>query len=318
MSTKSKLIEILLNNEGEFISGENLGRSLGVSRSAVSKAVMQLREEGFNIESVQKSGHRIITGSDVFCAEAISATLGRNVEVLCFDSIDSTSTYAKKLVASGEKRDIIVAAAEQTAGRGRSGKSFYSPVGTGVYFSCVMHPGISLSDATSVTAFAAVAVCEVLETLCVVRPVIKWVNDIFVNGKKVCGILTEAVTDFESGNIDAVIIGIGINLNTKEFPQEIKDIAGSVGCRVNRSLIIAEIADRLYKKCPHFASKDFMQEYKNRSAVIGKKISFTKNGTDYIGIATDITNNGELVVDVANGPMLLSSGEISINPKELF
>ncbi len=209
--------------------------------------------------------------------------------------------------------DAIFLADEQTSGRGRRGRSFYSPKASGLYFSCVLHPTTSLTESTLLTAAASVAVCRVIEKATKKHPRIKWVNDIFIDSKKVCGILTEAVSDFESGRVQAVIVGIGINLTTSDFPEEISQIATSVGQSINRNYLSAEIFKELKAFCSALPEKGFMEEYRNRSLVLGQTVYFTRNGTDYTAKAEEILDDGSLaVITDKNERIVLQSGEISI------
>ncbi len=238
---------------------------------------------------------------------------GNDCFVKLFDVVDSTNTAAKNAVLEGLDKNALFIAGQQTAGRGRRGKSFYSPAESGLYFSAVFHPNISLSDATGITAAAAVAVTEALKEATKKDPKIKWVNDIFIDNKKVCGILTEAVSDFEKGEIKGVVIGIGINLTTNDFPEELKDIAGSVGADTDKYVLTAKIYNRLKYFCDRLPCRDFMEDYRKYSLVLGKNIRFNRNGIDHTAIAENILDDGGLVVLTENGErIVLNSGEISI------
>ncbi len=252
-------------------------------------------------------------GCDILSASGIRAHLtSKNVDISVFDEIDSTSSEAKRRTADGFCSYAIIAANGQTAGRGRQGKSFYSPKSRGLYFSIILNPEISLSDATGVTAATAVAVCEVLEEATKKDPKIKWVNDIFIDGKKVCGILTEAVTDFDPMQVKAVIIGIGINLTTEDFPDEIKEIATSVGMPLDRCKIIAEIFEKVKSLCDRLPDRSFMSKYREKSLVIERKISFERNGEKRTALVTDILDDGRLEITIGGKKEYLHSGEISI------
>ncbi len=247
--------------------------------------------------------------------EALKSLLndGNDCHVKLFDVVDSTNTAAKNAVLEGLAKNALFIANKQTAGRGRQGKSFYSPAESGLYFSVVLHPNISLSDATGITAAAAVAVVEALKEVTKKDPKIKWVNDIFIDTKKVCGILTEAVSDFEKGEIKGIVVGIGINLTTSDFPQELKDIAGSVEADTDKYALAAKIYNRLKYFCDKLPCRDFMEDYRKYSLVLGKQIHFNRNGIDYNAIAENILDDGGLVVLTENGErIILNSGEISI------
>ena len=313
MTLRDKIIYILEKNRGKHVSGQEIADTFGVSRSAVAKCVAQLKSEGYAIDSVNNSGHRLLDNCDILSSAAISAYIDGECEIEVFKEIDSTNTQAKRVLANGSRSDMIFAAEKQTEGRGRRGKSFYSPEGKGLYFSVVLNLDIPLIDATLITAASAVAVADSIREATKKDPKIKWVNDIFIDNKKVCGILTEAISDFESGQMQSVIIGIGINLTTEYFPDELIGIAGSIGQSLNRCKMIADIYKKLKTVCNNLNDHRFMDDYRKYSLVIGRNISFTRNGTDYVAFAESITDKGELTVKLENGESLvLNSGEISI------
>ena len=205
----------------------------------------------------------------------------------------------------------MITANKQTAGRGRQGKSFYSPDKTGIYFSLVIHPDTSLQNAVTATTAAAVAVCKAIEKMTVLKPKIKWVNDVYLDGKKICGILTEATTNFETGTVESVIIGIGINISTTEFPDGV-DGAGCLNVDINRSEFIAEIVNELMNIVTgDYAS--FIDYYRSHSMVIGEKIKFFQNGETHFATALAIDEHGGLEVELDTGEkQTLRSGEITV------
>lgn len=300
-----------LRKSGGYVSGESLARSLDKSRAAVWKAVNALRSEGYPVEAHTKKGYRLAGNADVLNEDEIKRFCENDIKIFYLNSVDSTNNYAKKLLAQGEDGIFLVAAAEQTAGRGRQGKSFYSPNGTGVYMSLVIHPGAPLQSAVSSTTAAAVAVCRAIEKISDKRPGIKWVNDVYLGGKKICGILTEAVTDFESATVSSVIIGIGINVSTAEFPKDIEN-AGSLGAGTGRAKLIAAVCDELLKTV-NGSYEDFIDYYRSRSIVIGREIKFAENGVWQTASAEGIDSRGGLQIVLKNGERrTLRSGEISI------
>lgn len=315
---REEIIYILEKNRGEFVSGQYIAEQAGVSRSAVAKCVTGLKNEGFPISSVNNLGHCLDIDCDILSTGGVKAHLSDDecCTVKVFKSIDSTNTEAKRAVVSGLTENAIFAADEQTAGRGRRGRNFYSPDGSGLYFSVVLHPEVELADSTALTSAAAVAVTEALRAATKKDPKIKWVNDIFIDGRKVCGILTEAVCDFESGRVQAVIIGIGINLTTRDFPAELENIAGSLGTRLNRCELIAQIFQKLKAICEKLPNRDFMNDYRRHSLVIGKTVTFNRNGVDYTAVAKEIADDGTLAVITDSGEEIrLNSGEISVKLK---
>jgi len=313
MTLRDKVIFSLEKARGKYSSGQEIAESYGFSRSAVAKCISSLKDEGYPIKSVNNLGHSLDNNCDILSIGGIRVHLKDELEIKVFKSIDSTNSEAKREAINGLESDAIFASEAQTSGRGRRGRSFYSPEQSGIYFSCLLHPELSLQDSTSVTSAAAVAVCEAIEEATKKDPKIKWVNDIFIENKKICGILTEAVSDFESGRVQAIIVGIGINLTTEDFPEELKDIAASLNCSLNRCALIADIFKRLKGYCNALPDKGFMEKYRERSLVFGRPIHFIQNGNEYQATAKAIHDNGELEVITDKGEtMILNSGEISI------
>ncbi len=310
MSTKEKVLTKLLNSN-DYISGEMLASELDISRAAVWKAIKSLQSDGYNIEGVTKNGYKLIPDNKLVTAQSIKADLKYDIDVMHFATIDSTNTYCKHLLADGKQGEFLVTADNQTAGRGRQGKSFYSPDKTGIYFSLVIRPDTTLQNAVTATTAASVAVCKAIENLTDLKPKIKWVNDVYLDGKKICGILTEAVTNFETNIVDSVIIGIGINISTTEFPQGV-DGAGCLNVDINRSKLIAQTVNELMNIAGgDYAS--FINYYRSHSMVIGEKIKFIQNGETHFAKAKAIDEFGGLAVELENGEtQILRSGEITI------
>ena len=233
-------------------------------------------------------------------------------DVIVLETVNSTNTYAKELAQNGAKHNTIVIANHQTSGRGRLGRDFFSPAGTGIYMSIIMHPDGCTLDPTALTIAAGVAVCRAIEDICNRHPQIKWVNDIFLDGRKICGILAEAGTN--SGTLDYIIVGIGINVSTQNFPAELSNIAGSLGENIDRSLIAGKVIAEFFNLQPFCGSGELIKEYKSRSLVLGKTLFFTKDGKTHTGVATDVNNEGNLIVTIENGKTeILKSGEISLS-----
>ena len=306
---KEDILKTLSGARERYLSGQELAKTFGVSRSAVWKAVKALQADGVEIEAVTNKGYRLkpdaLTRFDIVLPEG--------VELYFYDSIDSTNTQAKRLLAEGLSGNALITANEQTAGRVRQGRSFYSPKNTGIYYSYVFHPQKTLADAVFITTAAAVSVIRAIERLSAVKPTIKWVNDVYVEGKKICGILTEAVSDFESGTLESVIVGIGINVSTASFPEELRDTAASLGdASITRAQLLNTAVEELVRVAEDLENPAIMEDYKRHSAVIGKKITFMKNGTTTKAVAIDIDEKGGLVVKTEQGTLTLSSGEITV------
>lgn len=317
MSVKDSLLKLFEEHKGSAISGEKIAESLGVSRAAVWKAVKNLREDGYSIEARTNSGYVLSEQSDVLTAQSIEPFYSGEIHV--FDEIESTNTYAKKLAADGAPHGTLVVAGRQTGGRGRQGRSFHSPDG-GVYMSVVLRPDTDFTNGVLITTAAAVAVCKAVENLMPEAcPQIKWVNDVFLGNKKICGILTEAVLDMEAGTIGSVVVGVGVNLKSaeNEFPDELKNIVTTLesagGSNVPRGRLAAEIANELVKICNDMSSGDYLEEYRKRCLVLGKRISFIENNAWFDATAKTIDNKGGLVVILPDGSdKTLSSGEVRL------
>lgn len=318
MSLKSELIKALSSSPGSFVSGEELAQSLGVSRNAVWKAISSLRHDGYDISAVTNRGYSLCGGTASLSAEAVNAFAdGRldGVKITVLDTVDSTNAEAKRL-ADRYTGTLLIAADRQTAGRGRLGRNFYSPGGTGLYMSLMYHPENSLFENLVVTAAAAVAVVRAVERLTGLVPQIKWVNDIYLCGKKICGILTEAVTDIESGTAGYIVVGIGVNVTTDYFPDGLSETAASIGIKgLDRNRLAAEIASELSGLIGHLNDRSFMDEYRSHSAVLGKEITYTKNGVAHTAVALSIDDDGGLAVQGDQGNLVLNTGEISVRLK---
>lgn len=242
----------------------------------------------------------------------ITPLLKSPLEVICFDRLDSTNSEAKRLLKNGKTNNFLIAAAEQTAGRGRQGKSFYSPKGTGIYFSVALNAG-GLPDFLSVTTAAAVSVCRAIERLTKKSAQIKWVNDIYIQDKKVCGILTEAQSC--GGDISAVIIGIGVNLTTSDFPATVEN-GGSLGFFGSTAELVAEIADGVYETAL-LPVGEYIDYYRSRSILTGKQIYIIENDKKTPALALGISDTGALEVRLENGEVKqLSGGDVTIRKKE--
>jgi BirA family biotin operon repressor/biotin-[acetyl-CoA-carboxylase] ligase len=321
--TKERVLAILQEHPDQFVSGEALASGLGISRTAVWKAVEQLRREGYSISSVNRLGHRLSSVSDVLSEEGIRSRLTvPGLQVQVFPTISSTNTVLKQMASEDAPAGLALVAGEQTAGRGRLGRSFYSPSGSGLYLSLLLRPELDASDAVKLTACAAVSVAEAIEELADVHLEIKWVNDLFLGGKKVCGILTEAGLDCETGRMSYVIIGIGINTRVPagDFPEEIRQIAGAVfgGAPVPdlRNRLAALVLDRLIFYSADPASPALFEKYRSRSMVLGKPVFVLSPGQDPVPAeAVDLAPDYSLQVRMEDGSLrLLHSGEISIRP----
>jgi len=322
MSTKSQVLTLLMKQAPNFISGEEMAQQLSLSRTAIWKAINELKKEGHIISSSRNKGY-CYGKSDVLSAEGIrlalkSATPSLSITVL--NSSESTMKDAKLAAINGEPDNTLIVADIQEAPIGRFGRPFFSKAGSGIYMSMLLRPNQNFEEMAQYTVIMAVAVTRAMDKLIKVSTEIKWVNDIYIDGKKVCGILSEAMSDVESGQISNVIIGMGINFSLKqeEFPKELRKKATSLFPKeeptITRNELIAEIWNQFYAILNQLPEQHFLEEYRQKSFVLGKTVSFTQTGVEYEGIAVAINDHGELVVQLHDKTeKILSSGEISLS-----
>lgn len=311
MSLKNDILSELFKNS-DYVSGEFLAEKYSKSRAAVWKAVKSLEKEGYRIDAVTNKGYKLFEDKNVTSAQSIKSKMKTSCDVIYYPMVDSTNNECKRLLAKGKQGRFLVVSDCQSSGRGRQGKTFVSPAETGIYFSLVIRPNTSFENAVTATTAASVAVCMAVESLTDKRPQIKWVNDVYLDGRKICGILTEAVTNFEDGTVDSVIVGIGINLKENAFPEELKNIVGFLDADVNKNLLVARVIDNLVKI--NTGDYDtFIDYYRTHSMVIGQKIRIIKGEEQIEATALAIDRRGGLEVELENGEhTVLRSGEISI------
>lgn len=320
MTVKSRLLEILEKQKGETLSGEKLAEELKCTRAAIWKAIKSLRQEGYIIEAGPNKGYMLVKANDRLSVEAIRPfLLYPDVYMQVAKQVDSTNRVAKAAAISGEaSHGGFVLAESQSAGHGRRGKSFYSPENAGIYISIVLKPKGSIQESLILTAEAAVAIYKAVKKITGISLGIKWVNDLYYHNKKVCGILTEAVTDFESGNIDFVVVGIGLNIYETEngYPNEIKDVAGALydsqseAKNIDRSRLAAEIVNTLIEETKELKLPD---EYIEHNIVPGREIYISNSGSVRRAKALEICGDGRLKVQETDGSLsILTYGEVSI------
>ncbi|KAF1297963.1 biotin--[acetyl-CoA-carboxylase] ligase [Enterococcus sp. JM4C] len=314
MSTKMRVLA-LLKNTSAALSGEKIAQELGVSRTAIWKAIKELEKSGYQFEH-QAIGYRYLP-SDVLSKEDITQQLPE-MAVEVSPTSDSTMKVAKHAAIDGQIGPKLFVADMQEQPKGRFGRPFYAEKGRGIYMSLLLSPNRSFEELPQYTVLAAVAVSEAIDSLVGVTTEIKWVNDIYLNGKKICGILSEAISDMESGNIAHIIIGIGLNfsLPQENFPAELQEKASSLfpngQATLTRNELITKIWQRFFYHLDHLDTSDYLAIYREKSFVLGKTVTFVQKNQTHTGIATSITELGELVVQVGSEPFVLSSGEISL------
>ena len=293
---------MLEKNKGEVLSGESIAGELGCTRAAVWKAVKSLREEGYHIEAGPNKGYMLAKDTNRLSQEGIRLFLDD-----------------PKAMMGEAGHGAFVIARSQTAGRGRRGREFYSPADTGLYMSVILKPQGTIHDSLLITTAAAVAVYRAVAQLCGIQLDIKWVNDLFYKGKKVCGILTEAVTDFESGNIEFVVVGMGLNLylDQENLPQKLRSIAGALyetkedAEQTDRNKLTAMIVNELRKET---ADLKLSPDYVTHNMIPGHQITITDGNSSRQAFALEICRDGRLKVREEDGQeTILSFGEVSVS-----
>jgi len=322
MSVREKVLDMLLESN-DFVSGEYLSEQCGVTRTSVWKAIKKLKEDGFEIDSVNNKGYKILEYPDGLVESLLFHDLKEKgfEDVKLFDSIDSTNLEAKRQADSFKGNGIYIAK-EQTLGKGRRGRKWESPKGTGHYMSILLRPDIEPSGASMLTLIAGLAVCKSLIDLYQIEARIKWPNDIVVHGKKLCGILTEMNSEVDYVNY--VIVGIGINVYQQIFPDEIKGMATSISLEIEdksrdvyKHPLVLKIIDYMNTYLFDFyKSKDlnFMKkEYESLCVNISGDIRIESKNEGYIGTGMGITETGLLIVEKENGEQVeVNSGEVSV------
>nr|WP_325185627.1 biotin--[acetyl-CoA-carboxylase] ligase [uncultured Oscillibacter sp.] len=324
--SRRTVLELLRGRE-DFLSGEDLSRRLGLSRAAVWKAVDALRKEGYAIEARTGLGYRLTAAPDAMTESEIRSFLGETALVgrtlQCFDELDSTNLRAKQLALAGAPDGAVVTADCQTAGRGRMDRSFQSPRGKGVYLTALLRPDLPPERLLPVTAMAGVAVCDAVEELCGVRPGLKWPNDPVLGGKKLCGILTELSLEGETGRVQYLVLGIGVNVGQTagDFTPEVAEMATSLAMALGRSvsrpaLAAAEIRalDRLYADLLEGNLAPYLAACRRDCVNLGRTVQLiSPDGTRETARALDIDDDFSLVVRGSAGEVkTVRSGEVSV------
>ena len=320
MTTKQRVEEILEEKNGSYISGEELSKAIGVSRAAIWKAVESLRDEGLPVGGRTRQGYRMEFENGQLNLHSLQRLLP-SCEIHFFDRVDSTNHVAKELAMDGARSGTLVIARTQEGGRGRLGRFFSSPHG-GIYLTLVIRPTGGSGDALLLTSAAAVSTALAIQEVCDLHCDIKWVNDLLFQGKKVTGILTEGVIDVESGILSSLVVGIGINFCTQsqDFPPEVRSIAGSlyggpsqVPQDVDQNRLVSCLVKSLLSYADTISEKAFLDEYRRRCVVLGKRIRVIERDVSTEVLALSIDDDAHLVVRYDDGhERTLSTGEISI------
>lgn len=318
---KSKILK-MLREQKDFISGQEMCDTLGISRTAVWKYMNQLKNEGYEIESVSNKGYHLVSLPDIISVQEVKSQLKSQIfgqELYFFDEIDSTNNYIKKIAENNASHGSLAIAECQTGGKGRRGRVWESPKGSGIWMSYLLRPTIPPYSASMITLVAGLAVAKVLSEVSGLDAKIKWPNDIVVNSHKVCGILTEMSADPDM--INYVVVGIGINVNTKSFPEEIAQVATSVrietGKQYSRSEIIARICEsfeEFYEKfCETSDMSLLIDEYNRHLVNVDREVRISELTGEYTGTARGIDKEGQLLVELPDGNIkAVFAGEVSV------
>lgn len=319
MNVKESVLKTIAGSGESYVSGAQIASAIGVSRNAVWKAVRSLKGEGFLIDAVSSRGYRISAennklSSDIITAGLTTSCIGKNITVL--DKTKSTNNDAKELAAAGAPEGTVVIADSQTTGRGRQGRSFFSPPGNGIYMSVIIRPSVGVEAAQLITSCTACAAAATVEELCGHEVAVKWVNDLYMNSRKICGILTEASLSLENRSLDYAVIGIGINVfSTKGiFSSELERTATSVedetGIRVNRNRLCSVLLNKLEEYLGEIGSRAFLDEYRRRELLTGHIVTVNVSGEILTGKAVGIDDAAALILELPDGTKrTVSSGE---------
>lgn len=309
MNTQETIFELLYKAQ-DFVSGEQLAQQLNCSRTAIWKAIQQLEKAGVSIISVKNKGYHWQAG-DLLLPERIAADTGLNVHLNPQSA--STQLDAKQGIQAGQAAPTLYLAPSQSGAHGRFNRPFFAPRTGGIYMSLHLSPQVSFDQMPPYTVLVAASIVKAIQELCGIPTNIKWVNDLYLGQKKIAGILTEAISSVETGTINEVIIGVGLNFHVTDFPSELADKAGSLfetPPPLTRNALIAKIWQIFLTSAP----ADLLALYRQHSLVLGRDISYSQAGVNHTARAIDITDDGHLVVENTQGQRtILSSGEISLS-----
>ena len=321
---RSQILNLLKQNGNKFLSGEYLADTLKVSRTAIWKHIKALRDNGYNIESVPRSGYRLIDSPDLLSSEEIKSSLTTKIlgsEILYFETVDSTNTQAKKVALQGVKDGTIIISEEQGGGRGRLSRSFFSPKYKGIWFSVILKPKFFPQEAPKCTLMAATAITKAIEDVTGVKVGIKWPNDVLYEGKKLVGILTEMNAEMDCINYIIIGMGINVNIDKEEMPEEIQNIATSLsqitGKKISRLKLLNKILyylEHLYIICQEESFAPILDEWRKYSITLNQHIRVIGTNEVLEGIAVDIDDDGALLVNIDGQIKRVLAGDVSIRP----
>ena len=324
---KEAILQMLIENQGEYVSGEKISKTLHVTRTAIWKQINNLKQEGYEIDSSPRLGYRLLSRPDILRPEEIKIGLGTKIlgrEIYAFEQVDSTNDLAKKKAAEGVSHGTVVVADRQLKGRGRLGRPWASPPGSGLWLSVVLRPPLKPFLAPQLIFVSAVAVCRSIRDYTGLSATIKWPNDILLNGKKVCGILTELSAEIDI--INYIIIGIGINVNQEmdHFPPELQEKAISLAwagkTKYNRVGLMQAVLKELEKEYELYLTEGFsavLKHWRSLNSTLGQEVMVSSTGESFRGIAEDINEEGCLMVRTKEGKLCsVMVGDVSLRGKD--
>jgi BirA family biotin operon repressor/biotin-[acetyl-CoA-carboxylase] ligase len=318
---KEKILNLLRLSCSGFISGEELARKCGISRTMVWKHIKALEREGFGIEAVPSQGYRITSTPDILRPEDVRHGLRTKVigkEIRFFQEVTSTNTLAMELAADDAPEGTVVIAETQTSGKGRLGRKWISPK-RNLYLSVVLRPNIPIHKAPLITLTGAVAVASSIRTSCGLEAGIKWPNDILISGKKVSGLLTEMSA--EQDRIRHIVLGIGVDVNMEmgELPPEVRSLtttlAAEAGAKINRTALLQQVLRDLERWYQKFLNNhaDVLEEWKKLNMTVGNRITVSGAGEDLEGLAQGVDSDGRLIVRLDDGAIrTVAAGDVTI------
>lgn len=318
---KEVILNYLKENENKFISGEEISSKLNITRASVWKYINSLKKDGYQIESVSRKGYKLIGSPDILTYEEIREYLKTNRigrKIIYKKSIDSTNLECKR-IADVESEGTAVVGEEQLKGRGRLGRTWTSPLYKGIFVSIILKPDIDMEEAPKITSIGAAAVFLAFKGI-EIECQVKWPNDIVINGKKVCGILTEMSGEINRINYIVIGIGINVNLSTDDIPEDLKDKATSLliekGRIIDRRVLLSGVLNNFEILYDEFLRGDYSRTVsicRDNSSLIGKEVKIIKNGKEAIGKAIDVNKDGALIIEYKNGEKdKIISGEVSV------
>lgn len=322
--SREAVLSLLKHHPGQHLSGQAMSRELGVSRAAVWKAIEALRQEGYEIASSPNRGYQLIDSPDRVREGELSAPLSDCVigsSLLCLDTVDSTNTEAKRRALDGAPHGLVIVSEEQSGGRGRLGRSFQSTKGKGLYLTALLRPSLQPQEVVDFTAWVAVAMCDAIQACCGLRPQIKWTNDLVLDGKKLCGILTEMGLEGETRSLQYLIAGVGINCShaPEDFEETVRPVATSLSHVLGRPVRRADLAvcviralDGMYRDFPH-AKQGYLARYRADCITTGKRVQVITPTSRREAQALEIDDEFRLVVEYDDGSrQALAAGEVSV------